>query len=54
MVAAMLGTGAGLLALPYALTAFGFGAGGIIAGSWAALWQSMIGNVSANSIFSCK
>ena len=52
MVAAMLTAGAaGLLAFPFALAAFGFGAGGIVAGSWAALWQSVIGNVAADSIF---
>lgn len=30
----------------------GFTAGGVAAGSWAALWQAAIGNVQAGSLFS--
>lgn len=37
----------GVMALPF----IGFGAGGVIAGSYAAAWQSLIGNVVAGSLF---
>lgn len=37
----------GAMALPL----IGFGAGGVTAGSYAAAWQSLIGNVVARSLF---
>ena len=53
MVAAILAAGGiAWYAIPAILAAIGFGPLGIIGGSFAALWQSYIGNVSAGSIFS--
>lgn len=39
-------------AVPYALAGLGFTASGIAAGSAAAAYQSIVGNVAAGSIFS--
>ena len=52
MVATGLAIGGGAVLLaPVALTAVGFGAGGVVAGSIAAYWQAMIGNVAGGSVF---
>ena len=48
--AAIVGTVA--IAAPYVvLPAFGFGGGGVVAGTVAAGWQATIGNVAAGSLF---
>ena len=52
MVAAAAATAGAVTILgPLALTAAGFGAGGVGAGTMAAAWQSTIGNVAAGSTF---
>ena len=46
-----LGIGAGLASSPILIWLAGFGINGILAGSLAALIQSIIGNVAAGSLF---
>lgn len=50
-VAAVGVAGVGVAGVAYGLTWLGFGAGGIVALSFAAAWQSSIGNVAAGSAF---
>ena len=38
-------------AAPFVLPALGFGAGGVVAGSYAAAWHSSIGIVTQGSLF---
>jgi hypothetical protein len=45
------GLGVGIMNAGAVLSWFGFTSSGIAAGSWAALWQSSIGNVVAGSTF---
>ena len=44
----------GPFAIAFVLCLFGFGCSGVIGGSRAAEYQSLIGNVDSGSCFACK
>ncbi len=52
-IGALIGAVIALVVVPRGLKALGFGVGGIVGGSFAALWHSSIGIVAPGSLFSC-